>query len=158
MSTNLYPERTYGNGYVEVYEQHATAADIARLVRRDLKAAKKDGAFPEGVTFSVRCRNFAGGRSVDVTIKGYEGPVSCPECRGQRNSRTYAGQHGDLCHCVAFSRSRALGYRDAPPKASEAILGPSESNGTRQVARDSYSNLRFVGSAGTTSRRQEHCL
>ena len=99
--TDLYPERTYGSGYVEVYGQHATAADIARLVRRDLKAAKKDGAFPEGVTFSVRCRNYAGGRAVDVTIKGYEGPVSCPECQGQRNSRTYAGLHGDLCQTCA---------------------------------------------------------
>lgn len=47
--------------------KHATAADIARLVRADLKAT-----FPK-ITFSVRSKSYAGGSS--VRINWMDGPT-----------------------------------------------------------------------------------
>lgn len=71
------------------------AAEIAKRIRVELKGLEL------GVKFSVRSSQFSGGRAIDVTIKGYEGPVSCPECHGYRSSRYYAGLHGDLCQTCA---------------------------------------------------------
>jgi hypothetical protein len=64
-------ERTYGPKYRDLGE-YPTAAQIAKAVRQDIKAADKAGdlpAFPAGVKFAVTCQNFAGGCSVDVNVK-----------------------------------------------------------------------------------------
>lgn len=45
------------------------AAEIAKSIRADLKAAQAMDALPDGVAFGVTSRNFAGGQSVSVQIK-----------------------------------------------------------------------------------------
>lgn len=96
-------ERTYGTKYQSLGE-YPSAATIAKAVRSDLKAAVKAGDLP-GVKYYVRCSNFSMGCSVDVYVD-YQGEVSCTECNGQRNSRSYEGQHGNLCqHCAPWGSS-----------------------------------------------------
>lgn len=51
-------------------DQWHSAADVARNVRADLKAAVAAGEFPPGVTFSVRSESYAGGQSVRAEIRG----------------------------------------------------------------------------------------
>lgn len=99
-------ERTYGPGYVEVYEQHATAADIARLIRRDLKAAVAAGEIPgKPVAYGVKVQNYSGGRSIDVTIRDYPGVTRCPECGGQKGRGSWAWAHDDACPtCITWDR------------------------------------------------------
>jgi len=47
-------------------------ADIAKAIRADLREAQRDGRIPADVTISVRSRDYAGGRSVDVTLSGWD--------------------------------------------------------------------------------------
>lgn len=56
----------YGNKYTGF----RPAAEVAALIRADLKAAQKAGELPTDVTFSVRARSYAGGQAVDLTIIG----------------------------------------------------------------------------------------
>ena len=67
-------EMTYGTRYHDLPE-NADVADIAKLVRKDLKAAVKAGELPtefEGhpVTFAVITERFAGGAGIDIEIRG----------------------------------------------------------------------------------------
>lgn len=65
------PSRTYGPKY-HTLDRHASAADIAKAVRADVKAATKTGDlgdYPPQIKFSVRSDNFAGGCSVDIIIR-----------------------------------------------------------------------------------------
>jgi hypothetical protein len=65
-------EKSYGSKY------HATqgagymsAADIAKLMRADIKAAKAKGELAQDVEVSVTVKNFSGGRSINAVI-GYQ--------------------------------------------------------------------------------------
>jgi len=46
-----------------------SSAEVARLVRADLRAAQTRGALPPSAVFSVRSDSFAGGQSVRVQIR-----------------------------------------------------------------------------------------
>ena len=46
-----------------------SAAEVARLLRADLKAAQESAALPPSAVFSVRSESFAGGQSVRVEIR-----------------------------------------------------------------------------------------
>lgn len=52
------------------YNGWQDAAVIARQVRADVKAAQKAGDLPSDLKVSVRCRKYAGGQAVDVTLSG----------------------------------------------------------------------------------------
>jgi len=62
-------ERHYGYRYHELGER-PTTAEIAKAVRADIKTAKAEGLLPASWTYSVRSRNFAGGSSIDITVRG----------------------------------------------------------------------------------------
>jgi len=47
------------------------AAEIARDIRNDLKLAKKEGDIPSDLKISVRIQNYAGGRSINVSLSGW---------------------------------------------------------------------------------------
>lgn len=51
------------------YESGRDIADIAKLVRADIKEAVKKKQLPKGIKTSVRISRFAGGQSLDVYIK-----------------------------------------------------------------------------------------
>ena len=65
-----------------------TPAQIAKLIRADLKAAQADGALDEALRFSVRTETFAGGSSIDVTVKGYTGETHPAEYLDWQKSGT----------------------------------------------------------------------
>ena len=48
------------------------AREIAADIRRDLKQAQRDGMIPADLKVSVRTRNFAGGRAIDVNLTGWD--------------------------------------------------------------------------------------
>lgn len=50
-------------------DQWRTSAEVARLLRADLKAAQESAALPPSAVFSVRSESFAGGQSVRVEIR-----------------------------------------------------------------------------------------
>lgn len=56
-------ERTYGNKYIKGMD----VAEIAKLVRQDIREAIASGKIPR-VKCSVRIERFSGGRSIDVRI------------------------------------------------------------------------------------------
>lgn len=61
-------ERSYGYKYEE--GDRLTTAEIAKLVRKDIKQAVAEGLLPERWTYSVRSDSFAGGTSLDIRVKG----------------------------------------------------------------------------------------
>jgi hypothetical protein len=72
-------ERTYGAKYAETGGQ--TTAQIAAMIRADIKAAVNVGTLPgKPVKYSVRTDNFSGGSSIDVRVKDW--PEAWQECTG----------------------------------------------------------------------------
>ena len=66
-------ERTYGSKYDQA--SGLGVAGIAKLIRADVKAARKDastviGQAPECIKFGITSESFAGGRAVNIHIKG----------------------------------------------------------------------------------------
>lgn len=58
----------------------ASAADIAKLIRRDIRAAIKAGDLPgTAKNYSVRSRSYSGGQAIDVVAKDLDGlRIDCP--------------------------------------------------------------------------------
>lgn len=57
------------------YQGWIDAAEAAKLIRKDLKAAAQAGEIPgaeQGVTYRVTCKKYAGGQSVRVEVQGME--------------------------------------------------------------------------------------
>lgn len=61
-------EKTYGSKHDET--RNLDISEIAKLIRKDLKAAQAAGHLPADATFSVTIDRFSGGQSLDVTILG----------------------------------------------------------------------------------------
>jgi len=66
--------RTYG----ERYDGDLDVAEIAKLVRKDIKAALAAGELPSGLKTSVRISRYSMGRSLDVRVTVYPGAVVNP--------------------------------------------------------------------------------
>ena len=62
-------ERRYGYRHGNV-AQYASAAEIAKAIRADIKTARAEGLLPNDWKYSVRSSNFSGGCSIDVTVSG----------------------------------------------------------------------------------------
>lgn len=72
-------EKTYGAKYHKLHEltgkDYASAADIAKLIRADIKDAVRRGELPSEfagheVTYAVTVENYSMGRSIDISIRG----------------------------------------------------------------------------------------
>ena len=83
-------ERSYGTKYQEFHTDangervYRSAAEIAKAIRADIKAAVKAGELPKA-RYSVKSDSYTGGSSVDVTIGeaalhhvGHQAPSSLP--------------------------------------------------------------------------------
>jgi hypothetical protein len=78
-------ERSYGKRYDELGGKYVTAAEIAKLMRRDIKELIGKGELPGGMrNYSVRVHNYSGGRSIRIEAKDLDG-LSGP-CPGYRTS------------------------------------------------------------------------
>lgn len=144
-------QRTYGTGYVEVYEQHATAADIAKLIRRDLKAAIAAGELPgKPVAYGVTIDNYSMGRSINVTIRDYEGETRCTECAGQRGRGSYDAANDNPCpHCFTWDRwlePSAQALLDAVEQIREAYNYDGSDSMTDYYDVNYYGSTSFEGS------------
>lgn len=65
-------ERSYGYRYNETGDGWASAADIAKLIRRDIKQAVEEGLLPgDPVKYRVTSDSFSGGQSIDVRVQGF---------------------------------------------------------------------------------------
>jgi len=119
--------RTYGSRYGELGGTYVSAADIAKLMRRDIKTAVGEGKLPGRVgNYSVRVQNYAGGRSIDVeardlqglwqecdgTVPGTEtvypdGSRTAQACPNYVHSETHPGSH-DNTHRVLTAEGRRI--------------------------------------------------
>lgn len=83
---------TYGNRYAET--KHLSTTEVAKEIRKDIKALINLGALPPGLKASVKTRYFAGGSSIDVTVTHLPAtlPVYNPEwlVADDRGENTYA--------------------------------------------------------------------
>lgn len=70
--------RSYGYLYEETEKSSTT--EIAKRMRADIKTAKAEGLLPATWSYSVRTQYFAGGSSIDVTVKNC--PDAWQECDG----------------------------------------------------------------------------
>ncbi len=65
------------------YADFQSAADVAKQVRADLKAAQASRALPDGVTYTVRSDSFAGGQAIRITAMGLpDSALSEPDTGG----------------------------------------------------------------------------
>lgn len=70
-------ERSYGYKYAEGGKLDTAA--IAKLIRKDIKTAIKDGLLPERWKYSVKIDRFSGGSSIGVSVKDCaDAWVTCP--------------------------------------------------------------------------------
>lgn len=51
------------------FDRDRDVVDVAKLVRKDIKAAVAEGELPADAKYSVRISRFSMGRSVDVSVK-----------------------------------------------------------------------------------------
>ena len=63
-------ERSYGYKYAEVNGGgYVPTAQLAKLMRAEVKLAKSEGLLPSWLKVSVRSRNYSGGRAIDMNVK-----------------------------------------------------------------------------------------
>lgn len=78
-------ERSHGYKYDEVEqltgEKYAGAAEIAKLMRKDIAEAVEFGLLPGApVRYSVTSESYSGGQSIDITVKDWQGPWYACHC------------------------------------------------------------------------------
>lgn len=59
---------TYGSKYHDT--EHLDIAEVAKLVRADIKVGQAVGVLPVTLTYGVRIARYSGGKSVTVTVTG----------------------------------------------------------------------------------------
>lgn len=68
-------ERSYGSRY----EDRLDVAEIAKRIRKHIKAAVKDGTLPAGLKTSVRISRYSMGQSLNITVTAYPENFLNPE-------------------------------------------------------------------------------
>jgi hypothetical protein len=76
------------------YQAGRDIAEVAKLVRKDLKAAQVAGELPTDATFAVRVDRFSGGQSLDVTIIGMPDSWTYNQPGLEPNYAEYIPAHG----------------------------------------------------------------
>lgn len=113
-------ERSYGYKYAELGDQYRSAADIAKLMRRDIKQAIADGLLPAEPAYRVRVENYSGGRSIDITVEDF--PNAWQECGGYQHGAHTAGAGRTLCPDYFCAAKLALLGEDKPGAQSHNVL------------------------------------
>jgi hypothetical protein len=90
-------ERSYGYKYEEGGKLDTAA--IAKLIRRDIKTAIREGMLPDRWKYSVTIDRFAGGSSIDVRVKDCaDAWMACPGYRiGTRHDLPSGGYTATAC-------------------------------------------------------------
>ena len=123
--------RTYGSKY----DASLVLAEIAKRMRKDIAAAVKVGELPRG-KYGVTISRFAGGQSIDISIKEVAiqvHPIERLAFRRQKGAAAF--WEGDLFTPEACALQKAL----------EAIMAAYNYNGS-DIDRDHW-DVRFYGHA-----------
>lgn len=151
-------ERSYGYRYGEVAD-HSSAADIAKLIRRDVKQAQEEGFLPPHWSYSVRSETFAGGCSIDVSVK--DCADAWQECDGGQKCRNvWCAARNDPRYAHAAERHQMLtDEADAAKMTLERIHNAYNHDGS-EIQVD-YHDVRYYGtvtfeSADSAQWRKKH--
>lgn len=79
-------ERSYGYKYDT--QKGLSTADIAKLIRADIKQSIKDGMLTDRWTYSVRSENFSGGSAITIRVK--DCATAWRECDGWASKTRHA--------------------------------------------------------------------
>lgn len=85
--------QAYGAGYDP--HRYESAADIAKRMRADIKAAVAAGELPAAPKYSVRVENYSGGRSIDINVLDW--PSAWQQCDGYKPGHGAGSGRPELC-------------------------------------------------------------
>lgn len=129
-----------GSRYLETRD--LDIADIAKLVRKDLRDAQKGGLFPAEMTFTVRIDRYSGGQSLNVTLAGMPDTWTYVSPGLEPNYAEYVPANG--------------GYTDEARAALElAEKIRNMYNFDRSDVQTDYFNVRFYGSTKIQDEREK---
>ena len=113
-------ERQYGYKYEE--GGRLDTAAVAKLIRRDVKAAVRDGMLPARWKYSVTISRFSGGSAIDVRVKDCaDAWIPCPGYKvGSRHQWPDGGWTATGCGNVWCKKGGQ--YRDQPGAAFHDVL------------------------------------
>lgn len=118
-----------GNRYDET--RTLDVADVARLIRADIKAAVKAGRIPKGPRYSVRTSRFSGGCSIDVNVSNWDG-----DCRVLGSDARSCSDHPDFADSYVYTAEA-----DAAVKVLRSITG--NYNRDNSDSQTDYYDVRF---------------
>lgn len=134
--------RTYGYDYDR--QRGLTTAQIAALIRSEIKQSVSEGLLPRW-RYSVRTRTFAGGSAIDITVTAPEAFAEVGPC--QEFSYCGYGSHDRDC---AASPYRLSGDGEAAKMTLERIHGAWNHDGS-DISTD-YFDVNYYG--GVTFQRE----
>lgn len=130
-----------GSRYKET--SNLNIAEIAKIIRADVRKAVKDGALPKGLEVSVRIERFAGGQSLDIRLK------SLGEAGHILNPARVKLEHEDQksCPCVPYSPHNGIGRYTATATRVIGVLKDMKDSFNYDDSDYStdYFNTRFYG-------------
>jgi hypothetical protein len=118
-----------GNRYNET--RSLDVADVAKLIRADIKAAVKDGKLPKGPRYSVRTNRFSGGCSIDVNVTNWVG-----DCRVKGSDPRSCTTNVDFADTYVYTAEA-----DAAVKVLRSITGAY--NRDNSDSQTDYYDVRF---------------
>lgn len=124
--------RSYGYKYPDKF---LSAAEIAKLMRADIKEAVKFGLLPGApVKYSVRVHNYAGGRSINIDVRGWTD--AWVDCEG------WVWREGRREHCHNVWCKAAGEHKDLPGAEVHQVLSEEASVAqmTLQRIHDAYNH------------------
>lgn len=117
-------------------------AEIAKLVRKDIKDAQVDGLLPADATFTVRIDRFSGGQSLDITLTGMPDTWTYNAPGQEPNYAEYIPAHGGY----TVEAEEALGMM-------RRVLGSYNYDGSD--TQSDYFNVRFYSSVNIQDEREQ---
>ena len=113
-------ERSYGYKYAE--QKNLTVAEIAKLIRADIKREVKAGMLPAHWQYSVRSESFSGGAAINVRVKGCAD--AWMQCQGivPGSERKFADGSSVATSCRNVWCKAGGQYKDSPSAEYHDVL------------------------------------
>jgi hypothetical protein len=118
--------KTYGDKYKDIPE-YASATEIAKVIRADIKAARGDGLLPCRWKYSVTRRNGGGTSAIDIVVKSNgeawfaEDTSKCPlDGRTMQTACTPYAHHSRSCEGAKHLSEEAKAAQDVLERIGSA--------------------------------------
>ena len=113
-------ERAYGYKYTE--QQGKSLAEIAKLMRQDIKQAIAEALLPgKPVKYSVRTETYSGGGSINIEVRDW--PEAWQECDGYKpGDRVVSGMGRQLCRDYFCAAMLAITGEERPGTQAHEVL------------------------------------